>query len=128
MSRSSEGQGHNDACLWKGDDLNNKVCEYEVNPLTNEKLLEENETLTPIVYEARRPPKEPDSTIYKSKFSLKNPAKNIIFLFKHLNMYSLTIQFRSKDSQADPQLKMNDSLYFLSYKYKSKVSQHFKYW
>ena len=56
MSRSSEGQGHNDACLWTGDDLNNKVCEYEVNPLTNEKLLEENETLTQIVYEARRPP------------------------------------------------------------------------
>jgi len=41
MSRSSEGQGHNDACLWTGDDLNNNVCEYEVNQLTNEKLLEE---------------------------------------------------------------------------------------
>jgi len=35
MSRSSEGQGHN-ACLWKGLDLSNNVCEYEVTRLTNE--------------------------------------------------------------------------------------------
>ena len=33
---SSEGQGHN-ACLWKGLDLSNNVCEYEVKLLTNEK-------------------------------------------------------------------------------------------
>ena len=37
MSRSSEGQGHNAACLWKGLGLTNNVCEYEVNRLTNEK-------------------------------------------------------------------------------------------
>ena len=36
MSRSSEGQGNNAACLWKGVDLSNSVCEYEVNPLTND--------------------------------------------------------------------------------------------
>ena len=33
---SSEDQGHN-ACLWKGLDLSNNVCEYEVKLLTNEK-------------------------------------------------------------------------------------------
>jgi len=33
---SSEGQGHN-ACFWKGLDLSNNVCEYEVKLLTNEK-------------------------------------------------------------------------------------------
>jgi len=27
LSRSSEGQGHNDACLSKGPDLSNNVCE-----------------------------------------------------------------------------------------------------
>ena len=37
MSRSSEGQCHDDACLWKGQDLSNSMCEYEVNSLTNEK-------------------------------------------------------------------------------------------
>jgi len=37
MSRSSEGQGHNAACLWNSLDLSNNVCEYEVNWLTNEK-------------------------------------------------------------------------------------------
>ena len=37
MSRSSEGQGHNDVCLWKYLDLSNNVCDYEVNQLTNEK-------------------------------------------------------------------------------------------
>ena len=36
MSRSSEGQGDNDECLWKGHDLSNNLCEYEVNPLPNE--------------------------------------------------------------------------------------------
>ena len=39
MSRSSEGQGHNDACLLKGLSLSNNVCEYEVNRLTNEKVI-----------------------------------------------------------------------------------------
>ena len=38
MSRSSENQGHNVACLRKGLDLSNNVCEYEVNWLTNEKV------------------------------------------------------------------------------------------
>ena len=37
MSRSSEDQGQNAACLWKGLDLSNNVCEDEVNWLTNEK-------------------------------------------------------------------------------------------
>ena len=34
MSRSSEGQGHNVTCLGKGH-----VSEYEVNRLTNEKVI-----------------------------------------------------------------------------------------
>ena len=38
MSRSSKGQGHNAACLWKGLSLSNIVCEYEVNQLTNEQV------------------------------------------------------------------------------------------
>ena len=33
MSRSSEGQGHNGACLGKGHDLSNNVCEYEETKL-----------------------------------------------------------------------------------------------
>jgi len=37
--------------LQKGHDLTNNVCEYEVNQLTKN-LLEENETLTQIVYDA----------------------------------------------------------------------------
>ena len=36
MSRSFEGQGYNGACFWKGLDLSNNVCEYEVNRMTNE--------------------------------------------------------------------------------------------
>ena len=39
MSRLSEGQGHTCACLWKGLDISNIVCEYEVNTLTNVKVI-----------------------------------------------------------------------------------------
>ena len=39
MSRSSKGQGHNVACLWKGIYLSNNVCEYKVNWLTNVKVI-----------------------------------------------------------------------------------------
>jgi len=39
MSRSSEGQGHNAACLWKVLHLSNNVCEYEVYRLTDEKVI-----------------------------------------------------------------------------------------
>ena len=39
MSWSSEGQGHIDALLWNGHDLSNNVREYEVNRLTNEKVI-----------------------------------------------------------------------------------------
>ena len=38
LSRSSEGQCLN-AALWKRLDLSNNVCEYEVNQLTNEKII-----------------------------------------------------------------------------------------
>jgi len=37
--RSSESQGHNATCWWKGPDQSNNVCEYEVNRLTNEKAI-----------------------------------------------------------------------------------------
>ena len=40
ISSSSEGQDH-DASCYKGLDLSNIVCEYEVNPLTNDKVLTE---------------------------------------------------------------------------------------
>jgi len=32
-------------CWYKGHDLNNIVCEYEVNPLTNDKVITEIQTL-----------------------------------------------------------------------------------
>ena len=76
ISRSSEGQCHSVTCWWKGLDLNNIVCEYEVNGWLMKKLLEENKTLTQIVNNARRPPAHPFWWIYKPKFYSKNPAKN----------------------------------------------------
>jgi len=39
MLRSSEGQSHIVAGLYKGLDLSNNVCEYEVNQSTNEKVI-----------------------------------------------------------------------------------------
>jgi len=44
--RSSEGQGHNAACLWKRLDLSNKVSEYEVNQLINEKVIRGKQNFT----------------------------------------------------------------------------------
>jgi len=44
-------------------------------------LLEENETLTQIVYDTGRPPNRTDSPIYKPKFSSKNLAKMKIEAF-----------------------------------------------
>jgi len=54
MSRSSDGQGHTDICVWKGLDLSNNVCEYEVNRFTNKKV-----TLKLMMPDAR-PPAHPD--------------------------------------------------------------------
>ena len=55
MSRSLEGQGHNAACLWKGLDLSNNLCKYEVNQQTNEKGIRGKQTYTQIVNDAGRP-------------------------------------------------------------------------
>ena len=60
----------------QGLDLSNSVCEYEVNRLTNEKkLLEENETLPQIVNNAGR-----TSPIYYKKLSSKTPAEHVYCL------------------------------------------------
>jgi len=40
-----EGEGHNATCWWKGLDLSSIVCEYEVNPLINDKLITEIQNL-----------------------------------------------------------------------------------
>ena len=45
ISRSSEGQGHDATCWWKCLDLSDIVCEYEVNPLTNDKVYYRNPKL-----------------------------------------------------------------------------------
>ena len=39
--RSSEGQGHDATRWWRGIDLSSIVCELEVNPLTNDKVITE---------------------------------------------------------------------------------------
>ena len=54
MSRSSEGQGHNDACLWKGLDQSTMCVGMKWIASLMKKLLEENKTWTQIVYDARR--------------------------------------------------------------------------
>ena len=41
ISRSSESQGQDATWWWKGLDLSNIVCEYEVNPLANDKVITE---------------------------------------------------------------------------------------
>ena len=62
--------------LWEGLDLNNNVCKYEVNRLTNEKLIRGNKTLKQIVNDAGRRPVHLDgiSPIYNLKFSFKSLA------------------------------------------------------
>ena len=72
MSRSSGGQGHTNACLWRAHDLSNYVWVWSKSVYS---LLEENETLTLIVYDAGRSPNRTESPIYKPKCSSKNPAK-----------------------------------------------------
>jgi len=42
------------ACFLKRVDLSNNMCEYEVNLLTYEKVIEENKTLMQIVNDATR--------------------------------------------------------------------------
>jgi len=66
ISRSSEGQGYSATHWWKGLDLSNNVCEYDVNLLTNEN--EENETLTQIVNDAESPPACPHTRPSTLKF------------------------------------------------------------
>ena len=60
MSRSF--RGHNVAYQCKGLDLSNYMYEYEVNRLTNEKVLKENETLTQMTPPARTPTQTPGFT------------------------------------------------------------------
>jgi len=66
MSRSSESPGHD--ALLRGLDLSNNVCEYEVNRLTNEKVIRANCL--------RRLPMPRISPIYKLIFFSKNPDKS----------------------------------------------------
>ena len=58
------------------------------------KLLEENETLTQFVYDARRPPAQKEiHRIYKPKFSSKNPAKNgLKHCLKALDMIPIGVE------------------------------------
>ena len=58
MSRLSEGQSHNAACLRKGIDLSNNVREYEVDWLTNEKVIRGKQNFN----EAGRLPARPPRT------------------------------------------------------------------
>ena len=62
MSRSSEGQCHND--------LSNNVCEYEVNQLTIEKVIRGKQNLNA-----------------NCLISLKNLAKKLIELYKEKIFY-----------------------------------------
>jgi len=39
--KSAEGQCHNATCRWKHLDLSNMVCEYDINPFTNDKVITE---------------------------------------------------------------------------------------
>ena len=41
ISKSTERQDYDDKCWWKGFDLSSNVCEYEVNRLTNDKVITE---------------------------------------------------------------------------------------
>ena len=70
MSRSSKGQCYNDACLWKGQYLSNRVCEYEVNQLASEKV-NFKETLAQIVHDAGRLPDKFTNLIFFGKIRLK---------------------------------------------------------
>ena len=54
---------HDAKCWWKGLDLSNIVCEYEVNRMTNENVINGKRNLT--VNCLRRP----HTRIYKLKFS-----------------------------------------------------------
>ena len=56
MSKSSDGQGHNAASLWKGHDLSNNMCEYEVNYLTNEKVIRGERNFNANCLTPNRPP------------------------------------------------------------------------
>ena len=47
MSRSSEGPGQNASWLWKGCDLSNTVYEYEINWLTNKKVIRGKRNFNP---------------------------------------------------------------------------------
>ena len=74
------------------------VCEYEVNRLTNETVIRENETLTQIFNDARRPAAHTDgiSPIFKHKF-LRKKQQSTILPIKPLIYYN---QFtKSKKTQ-----------------------------
>ena len=62
---------HDAKYWWKGLDLSNIVCEYEVNRLTNENVIngKRNLTVNCLRRQPAQPPAHPDSLIYKLKFS-----------------------------------------------------------
>jgi len=66
ISRSSEGQGHDTTCCWKGLDLSNNVCEYELNRLTNEKNIRGQRNFN--ANDAANPSDRPVSPIDKTIF------------------------------------------------------------
>ena len=97
MSRSTEGQGRNAACLWKGHDLSNNVCEYEVNLLTNEKVIRGNRNFNTNCLRCRTN-NHPPTRIHQSinwnflwKIRLTKPSTNKTCTLKDLIVFILRL-------------------------------------
>ena len=97
MSRSTEGQGRNAACLWKVHDLSNNVCEYEVNLLTNEKVIRGNRNFNKNCLRCRTN-NHPPTRIHQSinwnflwKIRLTKPSTNKSCTLKDLIVFILRL-------------------------------------
>ena len=99
---SSEGQCHDATCCWKGLDLSNNVCEYEVNQLINEKVIRGNKTLMQV------------TPIYKPKKYIKKRAKKYIS-YGECKMVSFTSLFNGTSLSPHNVIFGRKGLYLLLY-------------
>ena len=65
--------------------LSNNVCEYEVNQLTNEKVIRGKRNFNANCLRHRTLGRT-DSPIYKPKFSSKNPSNNHIPFYEYIRL------------------------------------------
>ena len=88
---SSESQGHTGTCMWKGLDLRDNVCEYEVNRFTNEKVIRGKQNFNANCLRRWTIPHPPGQIHQSISRNLSSKNSKIISQVKHTKTYLMSL-------------------------------------